>query len=301
MAGNDPVPTYATSMWSVEEMDRRLLYATGENLLDNWYFGPGVINQKKFTSANTPGYTVDRWYCDCPHGLSCSLNDNSFHLDNANGFFQLFDTPLASFLHGKTVTLSILLNDNNLFSVTVVFKIDSYVESTINNLIFYRIGMTHKNNQPGIVFWGVYKNSTYPNGIEVSAAKLELGPVQTLAHKEGDTWVLNDPPPNYTLELLKCQRYQVAFMHNICRMSTYNNNQISFIVNLPVNMISIPTIAIGSLGVKHIIDGSVVSGFSFNVSKHINNIVQITATKTGHGMQDGILYASTLTLLDANL
>ena len=41
----------------------------------------------------------------------------------------------------------------------------------------------------------------------INAVKLEPGPVQTLAHKEGDTWVLNDPPPNKALELLKCQRY----------------------------------------------------------------------------------------------
>jgi len=44
--------------------------------------------------------------------------------------------------------------------------------------------------------------------ITLIAAKLELGPVQTLAHKEGDNWVLNDPPPNKALELAKCQRYQ---------------------------------------------------------------------------------------------
>lgn len=43
----------------------------------------------------------------------------------------------------------------------------------------------------------------------IKAAKLELGSVQTLAHLEGSTWVLNDPPPNKALELAKCQRYQV--------------------------------------------------------------------------------------------
>lgn len=41
----------------------------------------------------------------------------------------------------------------------------------------------------------------------IKAAKLELGSVQTLAHLEGSTWVLNDPPPNKALELAKCQGY----------------------------------------------------------------------------------------------
>ena len=47
--------------------------------------------------------------------------------------------------------------------------------------------------------------------VKAIAAKLELGTVQTLAHKEGDTWVLNDPPPDPALELAKCQRYQVVY------------------------------------------------------------------------------------------
>ena len=44
------------------------------------------------------------------------------------------------------------------------------------------------------------------------AAKLELGPVQTLAHQDASgNWVLNDPPPDKALELLKCQRYYQVF------------------------------------------------------------------------------------------
>ena len=46
----------------------------------------------------------------------------------------------------------------------------------------------------------------------LKAVKLELGPVQTLAHQDADgNWVLNDPPPNKALELLKCQRYYQVF------------------------------------------------------------------------------------------
>ena len=45
----------------------------------------------------------------------------------------------------------------------------------------------------------------------VIAAKLELGPVQTLAHKDAfGNWVLNDPPPDKALELAKCQRYYLS-------------------------------------------------------------------------------------------
>ena len=63
----------------------------------------------------------------------------------------------------------------------------------------------HIRNQYG--FLRIRKRLYITGSAEIIAAKLELGPVQTLAHKEGDTWVLNDPPPNKALELLKCQRY----------------------------------------------------------------------------------------------
>ena len=46
-------------------------------------------------------------------------------------------------------------------------------------------------------------------GETLLAAKLELGLVQTLTHRDASgNWVLNDPSPDPALELLKCQRYQ---------------------------------------------------------------------------------------------
>lgn len=41
--------------------------------------------------------------------------------------------------------------------------------------------------------------------IIVMAVKLELGSIQTLAHQDADgNWILNDPPPDKGMELLKC-------------------------------------------------------------------------------------------------
>ena len=53
----------------------------------------------------------------------------------------------------------------------------------------------------------IYNNTAVKKVIR--AAKLELGSQQTLAHQDAaGNWVLNDPPPDKTLELLKCQWYQ---------------------------------------------------------------------------------------------
>lgn len=60
------------------------------------------------------------------------------------------------------------------------------------------------NLEDKIVF-GLYAEKTF------IAAKFELSDHQTLAHKEGGNWILNDPPPNKALELAKCQRYYQVF------------------------------------------------------------------------------------------
>ena len=68
------------------------------------------------------------------------------------------------------------------------------------------------SNMDYLVYCGIrfaaYSELNIGDYLDIKAMKLELGPVQTLAHKEGDTWVLNDPPPNKALELAKCQKYQ---------------------------------------------------------------------------------------------
>lgn len=45
-----------------------------------------------------------------------------------------------------------------------------------------------------------------PGSVNILAAKLELGPTQTLAHQENGVWVLNEIP-NYGEQLMRCQRY----------------------------------------------------------------------------------------------
>ena len=70
--------------------------------------------------------------------------------------------------------------------------------------------------------------------------KLELGPVQTLAHKdENGNWILNDPPPNKALELTKCQRYFVSFgQYTIL----YKSAQGHLTLDTPVPMRTFPAI-----------------------------------------------------------
>ena len=91
----------------------------------------------------------------------------------------------------------------------------------------------------------------------VNAVKLELGSQQTLAHQDtAGNWVLNDPPPDPTLELLKCQRY----FKSIGGVDTHMMGQVNYskanevIVNVP----GVPMRATPTLSYKPIYNSSAV-------------------------------------------
>lgn len=61
-----------------------------------------------------------------------------------------------------------------------------------------------------VLFGGNTFSLRFYNGgiLTYIAAKVEIGPQQTLAKRDSDgNWVLNDPPPNKAEMLAKCQRY----------------------------------------------------------------------------------------------
>ena len=94
-----------------------------------------------------------------------------------------------------------------------------------------------------------YSDKTFTvtaTGQALLAAKLESSPTQTLAHKEGDAWVLNEIP-NYAEELAKCQRY---FFHNVMRRvpCTWMNTNIVVDVPAPVTMRANPAVAVKNNG-----------------------------------------------------
>ena len=195
------------------------VYPSNKNLLDNWYFvgggsqqggGQFPINQRGNTTwLNMNGaYFIDRWYSSRAE-LTLKENGISFAWNGTegnNGWIQQRIETTEPI--GKTVTASALI-DNKLYTVTGTVPTSEFP----TDLHFKDIGIELSVNKQGnTTSFIIYTTSITPK--IVKAAKLELGPVQTLAHKEGDNWVLNDPPPNYALELAKCQRYQVVLERN---------------------------------------------------------------------------------------
>lgn len=199
-----------TSIWSGEEIDRRLLNAVGRNLLDNAYWAAKeyIINQREKLVYVDNGYHIDRWtiangivtILDRGIRIASVSNNRAFWSQSIEGYF----------LFGHQVTYSILTCSGTLLTWTLTLDFPSTFP-TVNTKIY-----TQCNGPINLEVWIIPPNgcilfqfnfSTANYAEDILVQKLEPGPVQTLAHKDAaGNWVLNDPPPDYGLELAKCQR-----------------------------------------------------------------------------------------------
>lgn len=202
------------------------------NLLDNWYFA-NPVNQKGQMEYTGSGYTIDRWRS---YGAKVSINDGYISLSTEGN--PTFCQKSELDLYDKTLTFSVLLANGSLCTGTGILASGTawknttlYEDSSIklwlqNSNPLFNTAIDIKGNTP----------------VDLVAAKLEFGSSQTLAHKEGSKWVLNEIP-DYATELAKCQRYfyktQGAFEYRgIAINQWYMNNGM---IELPVSMRIKPT------------------------------------------------------------
>jgi hypothetical protein len=239
------------------------------NLLDNWYFAD-PINQRGQTEYTASGYTIDRWRLWS--GVESVTLHNGYitltALDNANGYYrQTLSENLSEYLFGKIVSLSFLFQNNEFTTIAGTIP-----NGTIQFLQTpYSKGAIFMRNENGVL--SVSISAQPANFTEIIAAKLELGPVQTLAHKdENGNWILNDPPPNKVLELAKCQRY-FERLYLPRGFILFNNKTNSLVANLfytPKR--TTPTITAQSMYVVRVSDNTGVYGpFVFTTPEFIDS------------------------------
>lgn len=170
------------------------------NLIDNAYWADKdyIINQRGQNEYTAYGYSIDRYQI-----IAATLNINNNDItvsapDDATNSHMVYlfeNIPKA-----QTVTLSMLVDELNGHCYMTGFGKSLTLEPGLN-VLTHTIPENYQNNS-------LYLLNHLQGTIKLKAAKLELGPVQTLAHKdENGNWILNDPPPNKALELAKCQRY----------------------------------------------------------------------------------------------
>ena len=161
------------------------------NLLDNWYFG-NPVNQRGQTSWTNPSnwqYSIDRWQIT-PSSVIALTDDG---ITVTADLQQALEKDRLEF--GRTYTFSVLSSDGRLGKHTFALTSDTDIN------VSFGFGFFVCLLSGGNVWFRIYGDgSTY------KAAKLELGSTQTLAHREGNKWVLNEIP-DYGEQLARCQRY----------------------------------------------------------------------------------------------
>lgn len=200
---------------------------SNQNILDNAYWAnrESIINQPGQEEYTATGYTIDRWYSRT--AVTATLQDNGLRIRSDTNP-QAFNQRLENFeqLLGQTVTVSMLITENRsttniehfglTYADNVGLNTNTFLSKTIPVGFVGLVTMTSvvpaTPSHSGMNFALFYNNGTKNIDITVAAVKLELGSQQTLAHQDSSgNWVLNDPPPDKALELLKCQRYYQVF------------------------------------------------------------------------------------------
>ncbi len=178
------------------------------NLLDNWYLA-NPINQRGQTEYTGAGYTIDRWRMTGSGFIK--VQDNGIWIQKAPGAAHItFGVRIEKFRvsGSETVTVSAIV-DGTLVSATG--KIEAGIQASgFTSNALDRIDVYHLESLPEVHIVRFVIVSEQP--FLLQAAKLERGSMQTLARQAADGgWELKDPPPDPTLELLKCQRYYQVF------------------------------------------------------------------------------------------
>lgn len=202
-----------------DELESRIC---APNLLDNWYFLDPInqVGTKSFDCSAKDYYTCDRWISNrtiinfTKNGLEVKVGT-----DCNNGWVaQRVPSDMPGVV-GNTVTFSAIIDDK-LFSISGRVPVkgespDFLGKSWTDGDVTYFLRFENLNSDTyrDICTFQIWCN-TKEHMYTVKAAKLEVGSHQTLAHKEGAKWVLNDTPPNKTLELLKCQRHNLVLNSN---------------------------------------------------------------------------------------
>lgn len=205
------------------------------------------------------GGVIDRW-------VSASINViiqtdciSLFKKDSSR--YRYLNGRLPSYivkeLRGKTVTLSIFCRSTSI--LTARLSLYSPTTSTLPGEVIFNptsdygvySGTITIPSDVETLWFMIYPDYTegQHGELDVVAAKLELGPNQTLAHQdENGNWVLNEIS-DYDAELDKCQHYlfdpildgeAYAVVGSVYNYSS-TNKYVEFVIDLP-NMRTIPTV-----------------------------------------------------------
>ena len=223
---------------------------TGTQLFHNarWDRKAYIINQRGKFEYTEDGFSLDRW------GMSnCTtlILDRGVKIISNLGKHAYWGQAIEGYrLIEHQVTCSVFCADGALFTWTIDLKTPNPFPTSKTCIYHKYCGRINleiwilPSNQSILFQFNIGENET----AEILALKNEPGPISTLCRKDAaGNWVLNDPPPDYGLELLKCQRYlYVIGSNNFTDIGWYQCREagtISLHINLPVQMRNTPAIS----------------------------------------------------------
>ena len=224
---------------------------SNENLLDNPWF---TVNQRGATTI-AGGYGADRW--KCLGGTSLTFSVGQVTITNS-----LCAQPFENHIPNGTYTASAELSDGNIYYGTATKVNDTDEIEFFNNNTFR---LVYNYGGSGSKLFTIDNANVGTGTITVKHVKLEPGTVSTLA---------NDVAPNYTTELLKCQRYFKVALNDTWNVGigiAMATDTIEFYYFSDIPMRVAPSVStVGSITAVKIADGSEVAISSVEGSFDIN-------------------------------
>lgn len=230
------------------------------------------------------GYTVDRWkLVESAHVVTIEAGSITLRKPANTADFvyaQYFEGATLEFLRGKTATISVMDSNGNVYSKTLLIPASGMFDS--DNLYIGDNWWIDLIVLPSgdfyIRFVSITKAETT---LGIQAAKLELGPQQTLAHQDADgNWVLNEVP-DYGEQLRRCQRYflKIGDVSHYCSLGNglaRDAQNVSITIPTPVTMRTVPgLIAIPAGFTMRHSDTLISGGANFSVDASSQNSIML--------------------------
>ena len=172
--------------------------ATRPNILANWYLSDPV-NQRGQTEYAATGFAIDRWRID---GTKLVVGDGCCHVSanrSTQSFFMQTTNVRDIDLGSRPMVFSVYLKDGTLISGKTGNGIGFLAEYKGGSFWIYGTVGSTKTFSTVIRF-----NEGNTVTLDIVAIKVEFGSQQSLARQENGVWILNDTPPEKSLEAFKC-------------------------------------------------------------------------------------------------
>ncbi len=232
-----------------------MLIQSNPSILDNNWFLPGnIINQGKQITITNNNICIDRWELILG---TISITDYGLYMVGC-GLSQYIPEEKILWLRGKQVTASVeIIATNGIGSMLLS------LQSISNTGVSIDLIKIRKNDSGMMTESIIIPNDCAKLRIiisneggciaTISRCDLELGNTSTLTNKL---------PPDYGVELAKCQRYRIGYKDNMVgtQLITVNPVVLQCLIPTPVTLKSNPTLISGVFDV-HDASGSIHTGF----------------------------------------